>query len=114
MHETQPAARLSNLLQANAELVDEILARLRALQLAMVGQRRRAATQKLIRYMSGGSGCWQRIHQPDNSYRILEQAFFKIISLPVRWSRGLPSQLDVGRWMLDVGRSVDRIVIDNR
>ena len=45
MNQAQPALRFADFFQANAELVNEILARLGGLQFAMVGEWRCSAAQ---------------------------------------------------------------------
>ena len=81
MNQTQPAPRFSDFFQTDAELVNEIPTRFRALQFAMVCQRRRSASQKLIGYVSARPRSRQRIDQANNPNGVLQQPFFKI-----KWS----------------------------
>ena len=72
MNETQPAPRFADFLQTNPELMNEIPARLRGLQFAMVRKRRGSASQQLIGDMSACARSWQCIHQPDDPSRVFQ------------------------------------------
>ena len=102
MNQTQPSPRFSDFLQANAELVNEILARFCALQLPMIRERRSSAAQQLIRDVSPRRRRRQRINQPNDPNRIFQQPLLQIKVFFARQSPRVP--LLVGRWTLDVGR----------
>ena len=78
MDQPQPAPRLPNFFQADAEFMNEVFPRFGSLQLAVIRQWRSSTPQQLIRYMPARPRCWQRVDQPNNSNRVIEQSFFKI------------------------------------
>ena len=97
MNQPKPSTTLTDFLQADAKLVDEILARLCALQLSMVRQWRSAAAQELIRDMPPSAGSRESINKPDNSDGIIEKSLLKIVANLARRCSGTFSELNVGR-----------------
>jgi hypothetical protein len=67
MNQAQPSSRFTNFFEAKAEFMNEVLPRFRTLQFSVVCERRRAASQKLIRHVSPSSACRQRIDQPNDA-----------------------------------------------
>jgi hypothetical protein len=61
--------------------MNEILARLGALQFTVIGQGRSAASQKLIRDVAPSFRRWQGIDQTNDPDSIFEQPIFKIVAL---------------------------------
>ena len=97
MDETQPAARFADFFETNPKLVDEIFARLRALEFAVICERRSAAAEQLIRDMPASSRGWKCIDEADDSHRVLKQSFFEIVALLRRRPRLPPTELNVER-----------------
>ena len=80
MNQAQPTLRLADFFEADAKLMNEVLASLRALQFTVIRQRRRSASKKLISDMSTSLCRRERIDEPNDPDRILEQPFFEIVA----------------------------------
>src|SRR5688572_10301858 len=106
MDQTQTAARFATLFQAQPEFVDEIFPRLGSLELTVICQGRSAAPQKSAGDLSASPRCEQRINSPNAPTPALQHPRFQIKPLYAPSRRTSPSPLDVGRWTLNVGRSV--------
>ena len=82
-----PAVRLTQFLQANLELVHEIVGRLGGLRLPVIRQRRRARPQKLAGNVVACSRGGKSLHQPDNPRGILQyrlKAGYNLLALVLK------------------------------
>src|ERR1035438_7626744 len=79
LDQEQPAPGLSQLLEADLELVHKVLGRLSGLRLAVVRQRRRARPQQLAGDVVARAGVRQPLHQPDNPRRVFQQPLLQIV-----------------------------------
>lgn len=76
--ETKPRPNFLQLLKTNAEFVDEIFARFRSLNFAMIGEWRGAASKQLAGNVVFSSRIWQRVREFRESRRKFEQPVLQI------------------------------------
>lgn len=62
-HKPEPSPSLAEFLEANLQLVDEVVGRFGRLGLAVIRIRRRAAAQYLAAHMAACSRVWQSLRQ---------------------------------------------------
>ena len=95
--ETQPAARFANLFQANPKLVNEILARLCALEFTMIRQRRSAAVAAIDpRHAVPALVAGNASDKSNDSDRVFEQIVLQDRSVSPTMAR-FPPELNVER-----------------